>query len=214
MRTFATVHDVEPGEKQRTLGPGVCLTRDDLDAIVRKIARTSAETDTRNAALIPSHLLYEDAKTLIWWKPEHTGPIYFRTGNKQWNEQMSEQDVRHPALLFCATSGRLKVWALAEDVRPTVDTVLYQAPYYNIYKEGAMCTGSAPLPLGIDRADIDTWERCFLETNFTHTNILPEKLVGHPSGHDGYWRGRRVTEPQDTKFYLMPADQTVGGLLP
>lgn len=208
-QTLATVHDVmiretEPPE----ILAGQCLTTEVIDELLRKLANTPVQR-----TLLPPEVLC-DTGCLMWWKPMTRLPIFFNTGNAKFNKEVNGKEVLHPPLVFLAKPGRLMIFALSHNERPTPETMLYRAPYYNLYAEGAMCSGNVRLPEVTLPGDIPMWEKAFFETNFTHSNI-GKGLTNHPSGHDGLWRVAK--EWSDEPFvegcaharYLVPLKMTL-----
>jgi len=178
---FATVHPIERTGEQWRVGPGQPLGRDGLAEALQRLAGASHRRE-----ILPEHVLYADAGRILWFRPAGVRPIFFHTGKAEFDEAMRGAQALYPALLFLATPGRLYVWALGDDARPTGSTPLHQAPFLNIYDSGLLCSGNTKLPLEV-RLDVAPWERAFYETTFTHSNVR-DRLTGHPGGHDGLWR--------------------------
>lgn len=185
---LATVHPVRTQGGRKTLGPGQLLTRETLDEAVRKLAGLPQRRE-----IIPERVLCADAGRLVWWSPQARRPIWFATQDAKFNRALNGRSVLQPALLFVAEPGRLAVLALATSERPTAETPVYRAPYFNLYHSeaklpGSMCRGNAPYPLGLFIADLDVWEKCFYQTQFTHDCYGRQPLTLHPGGHNGLWR--------------------------
>jgi PRTRC genetic system protein B len=83
-----------------------------------------------------------------------------------------KQIIAQPALLFVARRNGLSVYALRSDERPSKDTPLSMAPFYNVYDDGRVCTGSMKVPGKLDPASTDQWSRAFFGSNFTHATGL------------------------------------------
>lgn len=163
------------------VGPGSCLTRDAVIEIWKGLVRASSGRE-----ILPEHVLYVDGSRVLWYRPANRRPVFFHTGRREFDDELRGRQALFPPLLFLATAGRLHVWGLGGDRRPGPDVPLYQAPFLNIYATGAMCAGTAKLPLEVS-TDVALWEKAFFETTFTHSN-LRDKLTLHPGGHDGLWR--------------------------
>lgn len=204
---LATVHEVRTEADGRPeLRPGSPLTRAALEEIASFLTRESESGPVRRDVL-PEHLLYSDATTLLWWKPAHRAPIFFRTGRKNFDAAMEGATVAHPPLLFLATSGHLSLWALGTDERPGPESPLFQAPYFNLYSNGAMCTGNVRLPEVLRPSAMARFEEGFFSTNFTHSNIK-SPLTTYPGGHDALWRMLA------TSGAAFPLDALVGATKP
>jgi PRTRC genetic system protein B len=186
---LATVHDVRTATGGRPeICPGSPLTRVALEEIAQFVTREAEDGRPSLRQILPEHLLYSDATTLLWWKPAHVAPIFFRTGRKDFDEKVNGKLVSHPPLLFLATSGHLSLWALGENVRPGESSMLFQAPYFNVYNTGSMCTGNVRLPDILRPAAMGGFEEGFFSTNFTHSNTDKSPLTSFPGGHDALWR--------------------------
>ena len=189
---MATIHKVySPGEGAPVILPGECLTREGIEEILASLSKAPTKRH-----ILPASVLCATPSLLCWWKPAKRLPIFFNTNEKKFNTEVSGKEVLHPPLVFLAKPGRLQILALTENERPTAETLLFRAPYYNLYggsgyDEGAMCRGNVRLPEVVLPRDIPLWEKAFFETNFTHSNFHGAKLTSHPGGHDGLWRVAR-----------------------
>jgi PRTRC genetic system protein B len=179
---MATIHTIWVDDGVPTILPGECLTREGLEEILHSLSKAPMQR-----AILPPEVIC-DTGCLCWWKPATRTPIFFNTKEKKFNQEVSGKMVLHPPLLFLAKPGRLQIFALQDDARPSAETILCRAPYYNLYDEGAMCRGNVRLPEVCQVRDIPIWEKAFFETNFTHSNIGGQKLTNHKDGHDGLWR--------------------------
>lgn len=113
---------------------------------------------------IPEKLLaYSPANrygSMIWWMPSGTKTILFH------DEKMKSGPAPVPATLFAVNQGRLHVWALKRNKRPTPDTPLYHAPYFNTFSDGA-CMGNVKTPKYAEPSSIVKWEQLYFESAFT-----------------------------------------------
>lgn len=185
--SFATVHPISQrqGKVQPEVGPGAPLTRHGLEEIAQVLLSDGTGPMVRE--LLPENLLYSDATRLLWWAPSALRPIFFRTGRTDFDAALEGKSVYHPPLLFLAKGG-LSVWALGENARPTLDSHLYQAPYFNIFSSGSMCQGNAHFPNVLRPEAMAGFEQAFFETNFTHTNTSGKPLTSFAGGHDALWK--------------------------
>jgi PRTRC genetic system protein B len=122
----------------------------------------------------------------IWYTPEMKKHLTFKTGLT-----IPDGIASIPPLLWKATTTSLEIWALKESKRPEMSTVLYFAPFFNIYTDGRVCMGN--VDIDIDRScDLETfmssWETYFFGSAFSHllgevspvkANIVPlwQKLI-------------------------------------
>ena len=76
----------------------------------------------------------------------------------------------HPALVFRVTRRELFVRALERDERPTGETPLKTAPYWNCDAAGRVCLGSMRVPDQTTVESISDWQAGFFRSRFTHAN--------------------------------------------
>lgn len=76
-----------------------------------------------------------------------------------------------PSLLWSANKQNLVIFALASDRRPTEKTVLYHAPFFNVYNSGTVCMGTVDVNIK-NSASIEefteAWENYFFNSYFSH----------------------------------------------
>jgi PRTRC genetic system protein B len=209
--TLGTVHKViwpdddkgqaAPGQCAPEFGPGELLTRENLSAI--HAALSGGKIDR---SILPECVLSIDQSLLCWFRPAQHKPIFFATQKKGFDAKMSGKTALHPPLVFAARPGRLSVWSLGSSWRPTADSALYQAPYFNVYADGSMCAGTSPIPKTAELNDIDGFEAALYGSAFTHTNMGNKEITSHPKGHAGLWDELVHTHHRVFPFhFLLPA---------
>lgn len=204
----ATLHPVVEAEIQ----PGRPMGKEDLQAIVGALAKAEAVETKRavprrnEADLLPETVLHVSLTRLLWWCPSAIHPIYFKANRTR------KLLVTHPHLLFDASTKGLRVFALRKHERPTLDTRLCQAPYWNVSADGWLCEGSAGLPRVLTPEAIPAFESAFFDTWFTHANA--PRLTTHPKAHDGFWRAMRSKKRRKHPAkWLLPVKTRVVDLL-
>jgi PRTRC genetic system protein B len=173
--SFASVHEVTHGPNGAALEPGVLLSEDALASVVTDL------TGGRGLEYLPERVLaFAPGIGIAWWSPAGERPLFFRTdrfGSTEPDAFLNEQVHGHaypvPALVFVVRGSGLRLYALADDRRPTPETPLYRAPFYNLYAAGNVCTGSMPAPKGVTPANTDAYERAYFGSNFSHPNAAP-----------------------------------------
>ena len=76
-----------------------------------------------------------------------------------------------PALLWKATEESLYIYALPNNKRPDRNTILCHAPFFNIYDDGRVCTGTVEINFSKAECLEDftkIWEANFFESYFSH----------------------------------------------
>lgn len=207
--SYATIHDVaNVGTKARPdfqILPGAPVSSDSL---LRTLG-TLAERYVLNAEFLPENVLSFSPMHLMWWSPAANRRVFFR------NQELGNRSevVPHPPLLNMVIGGAWYVFALKEDKRPTLDTPLFHAPYFNIYDDGRICVGTAQIPDQLTTSMIAQWEAAFFDSAFTHMNGQVKKAT-HPRGEYALWKelldGVYTTFPLE---YLAPMQASIASAL-
>ncbi|MCL4182089.1 MAG: PRTRC system protein B [Burkholderiaceae bacterium] len=208
---LATLHEVHQIDGEAVIGAGRPMTPRKAIELSRALLKRVA-----HGGFLPASVLYMDGDLILWWEPPARRHVAFRVDDghaELLGGRERGETVPHPGLVFAA-SGRLwRVWAVKGGKRPTPETALYQAPYFNVDEQGDICQGSAPRPEGTTIERINVWNDAFFRSYFTHPNVAG-KLVRHPGGAYAFWRdmldGRFARFPQRA---LVPVETTLGALL-
>lgn len=166
-RVIVRRHEVGIGEPggELQLGSARFVTRDFIAALIDSLNLAKLQ-------ILPAHILAASTNAMAWHEPAQTRHMFFDDASDKASEAFSGCAIAQPALVFVAHVnngyGSLKVFALPSDERPTGETILCHAPYWNIYADGRMCTGSTPLPDTIDADDTNAWSSAFFVSAFTH----------------------------------------------
>lgn len=97
---------------------------------------------------------------MVWWMSAGIRHMHFAVPG------MKDGPVPVPPTLFAVSRGKLYVWAIKRNKRPTLDTPLYHPPYFNIFNDGT-CMGNIVVPKKVDPMEIKKWEKLFFESRFT-----------------------------------------------
>jgi PRTRC genetic system protein B len=208
---LATLHEVHQVQGEAVIGAGQPMTPRKALELSRALLKRVA-----HGGFLPGNVLYMDGDVMVWWQPPARRHVAFRVddshadllGGKERGETTP-----HPGLVFAAASRVWSVWAVKGRERPTSQTLLYQAPYFNVNAQGQICQGSVPRPDGTTIEKIGAWNDAFFRSYFAHPNVSG-KLVKYPGGAYVFWRdmldGRFGRFPERV---LVPAERTLGGLL-
>ena len=120
--------------------------------------------------------------------------MFFGDGNEDTTE-LNGQMYPHPGLMFMINGRELFVRALAENRRPTADTSLKNAAYWNTDEHGRRLSRKHAssrrskrwLPIG--------WENAYFASEFTHPSGAV-RLTTHPGGFLGLWSSLAGRERQ------------------
>lgn len=180
---YATVHPVQnfgtEANPNFQIASGRPLTREALLAMFEELAKKHS----LNTDIIPENVLSISADHMVWWMAAGERNVFFN--NKELGKRAAK--VPHPALMFAVVKGQWYIFALAKNERPTGETALQFAPYFNVWDSCAICTGSAKVPRGISANATGEWEKAFFDSEFTHINGDKKKAT-HPRGEYALWK--------------------------
>ena len=167
-RVLARRHPIveEEGQAPR-LGPGTFVT----SSMVKEMLDLA---DQAPLTYLPEHVVAINRFAMAWFDPARSRTMYFRPTSDAAAAAFDGKPIPQPPLLFVARRHALDVFALADNVRPRLDTALYLAPFWNIFGgarggEGVrVCVGSMVLPEAIEPAMTGAWADAFFASNFTH----------------------------------------------
>jgi PRTRC genetic system protein B len=208
---LATLHDVHHVDGEAVIGAGQPMTPRKALELSRALLKRVA-----HGGFLPANVLYMDGDLMLWWEPPARRHVVFRVDEAhagQLGGGERGETVAHPGLVFAASSRVWSVWAVKGSQRPTPETALYQAPYFNVNQQGQICQGSVGRPEGTTAEKIGAWNDAFFRSYFTHPNVAA-RLVKYEGGAYAFWRdmldGRFTRFPQRV---LVPVKTTLGALL-
>lgn len=199
------MHDVLRDEQGRPhYAPPEALSADFLKSLCELLKQKAA----REIEVLPSNILCLTDELVAWWCPAAVRPMFFQSATDQEANALSGQRFPHPPLIFAATETHISVRALSKNERPSSDTQLLCAPYWNTYEDGSVCTGSMHAPISdVSSAVTEEWERGFFESAFTHPSGAV-RLTTYQGGIIPMWASvlGNDTLPEQ---YLVPAHETL-----
>jgi PRTRC genetic system protein B len=157
------------------------LDKSDLDTLIKGLHGAIP------VEFLPPNVLVRTHESIAWWTPPAIRPMFYVKDKSVELDRLSGKRFPQPALLFRATRGSLAVRALASNERPSLNSPLYRAPYWNVYDTGNICLGSTKVPREANVQSLPRWEHAFFESEFTHANDS-SKLTEHPGGFVGLWK--------------------------
>lgn len=186
--SFATAHSVAFDDNGAPiLLEGHPLTMDILNGMLAAVSK-GAESKRAFNGYLPENTLAVGVGSIIWWLPSSDRSVSFACNDELIGN--SSGKTPHPSLVFGVSSnGDWSVFAIKGNKRPTPDTSLWQAPYFNVWSSGKICIGSTRVPSGATTEQIEGWNKSFFASNFSHPNVhAPQKLVNHKGGSYQFWR--------------------------
>ncbi|MBN9615120.1 MAG: hypothetical protein BGO25_10325 [Acidobacteriales bacterium 59-55] len=199
--SFVSHHEVTANKGQRPeLGPAKPLTVGFLQSLVKSLGGHIP------VEYLPDTIIARSDRTLAWWTPAEVRPMFFvDTGSPL--AEINGRSFPQPALAWCTRDGALWVRALKANCRPSAETKLSFAPYWNLSEEGQVCLGSMQAPRVSTVASIPQWEQSFYESEFTHGNV--GRITKHPDGFEGLWQELEGRETFPVE-HLIDLPQTIG----
>lgn len=188
---FATVHAVAEVDGEPTILAGKAMTPRAAILLARALSK-----GVSHGGFIPETVLYMDGDLLLWWVPPTKRHIAFRS--LQICDTERGEVVPHPGLVFAASSKTWAVWAVKGSQRPTPESALFQAPYFNVWANGRICQGNVEVPNGTTAEKIDAWNAAFFGSFFTHPNVQ-NGLLKYRGGAYRFWK-----DMLDQKFDAFP----------
>ncbi len=176
---IATEHDIELSETgQPELQAGKFLSSQQLQEQLRQ---WSGETG-KQLQWLPSHILALGAHGMMWSEPAHRRNLFFADENLNGEYPL-------PNLLYCVIARRMWIYTLATAGRPSINSILYRAPLYNVSETGELCQGSARMPTKLDVTNTSAWSNAVLNSAGTHIKSKFSK-----GKHDAFMRAWRELE--------------------
>ena len=157
--------------------------------------------------ILPENVLARTPDLIVWWTRVQHRCMFFGGGSDEAGN-LNGRMYPHPALVFKIWGRDLFVRAQAADARPSAETRLLTAPYWNTDSRACVCQGSMRVPEEVSARSIAGWETSFFASEFTHPSGAV-RLTSHPGGFVGLWSslaGAKGTFPSE---YLTDAKQTL-----
>ncbi len=202
--TFATVHQVTGVEDgSPTLAAGRLLNLEGLRTIHKALYKM------QKLSINPPHVLASSPERIVWFEPARPR-VMFYSGQDPYLNDLSGRTFPQPPLLFIAGESSLRVFALASNERPTADSKVFTAPYYNT-SSGGVCLGSMPLPTELSPNDTDAYSAAFFHSAFTH-GTAQRLLKGWGGSYGELWTDaqERGTFPMQ---HLVPLNMDVEAVI-
>lgn len=206
-QAYATINDIiESDDGQQHIGAGVAATAESVGELATLLVNYVSL-----GGFLPKTVLSVGISSVVWWCPPSTRRLWFKSDKIGCRSAETPQ----PGLIFSVSEKGWSVWAVKGSKRPNPDTKLYQAPHFNVYKSGAICTGSVICPESSTQESLTAWEEAFFGSFFTHPNVHgKDELVKHKGGAFAFWK--MMVEGQHKKFpetALVNLEMTLGDLL-
>lgn len=177
--TFATLHGVRATSDNK---PELAAGRAVTTGFLRTLA-AGLQHEIR-LEILPEDVLLRTADAIAWWTHACCRPMFFRGDPRA--EALNGKTYPHPALVFLVSGMDLYVRALDRNERPSANTRLSTAPYWNTDGRGLVCQGDMRVPDEISVDTIRGWEDGYFQSAFTHPSGAV-RLTTHPRRFHGLW---------------------------
>lgn len=140
---------------------------DTSDEVTRKFLKPSGLLPKKVLHLNPEH-----DGSAIWYTPAQKVSLFFVE-----SLGIASGEAFVPPLLWKATKNTLCIYAMDTDKEISEQTVLYHAPFFNLYNDGRVCMGTVKVDIKADchlEDFIHSWEQYFFNSYFSH-------LIGNAS---------------------------------
>lgn len=118
-----------------------------------------------------------------------------------------------PSLLWVADKYKLHIYALKTDRKPTENTPLYHAPFFNVYAEGNVCMGTVDVNIR-NSASLEeftqAWENYFFNSYFSHLMQNHNPVKGNCVS---LWKQQTGTGEPFPKEVLKKTGRTIKSIL-
>jgi PRTRC genetic system protein B len=179
--TGITRHPITGGR----LGFGEPVSMQMMSELLADLTESSGHTkksSRQEIQFIPSNVLLSNEESILWYQPSREAMLWLQTGGERRGIK-----IRWPALLFRAnkTPTKLSVVALDSDMRPTLESDVFDVPMPNCYHGGGFCLGSATMPRQLDLSSLPKIELCVYDALKTHSNN--SKAIADGTTPTAYW---------------------------
>lgn len=182
---FASMHAIEEQDGKPVIAAGTPLTRAHLRQWTKLLGRAAPPE------ILPENVLVAHPDMLAWWIPERIRAAHFAISKPADDlkalRQRTTVAVPYPAHLLIATRGRLDVYALAVNKRPTAETVAYHSPVLNVFINGSLCWGNIAKPKALAVASMPQYEAAVFDSWSTHANHGQDQAITGKGGLVRLW---------------------------
>ncbi|MGP1715746.1 MAG: PRTRC system protein B [Methylophilus sp.] len=187
---YASTHPVHLVKEKMMIGAGTPMNLLDLENVLVRMGKSMSE------GFVSDKLIYSSPNVRFWWRKAGIGNMFIKNSEGEFALK-----VHHPSLVFTLCGNGLRVFAVKGDEKPTADTELFNAPYYNIDAFGRLCTGNVVLPDETGSTSFAAWEKMFFDSYFTHHSN--DKLIRSKKSWVGFWVDQSKSGevfPEDTLY--------------
>lgn len=134
----------------------------------------------KSSGLLPKNVLYINSQKdgyALWQTPAQKVDLFFVESLGIPNGRASI-----PPLLWKATKTNLWIFAIDNNQEINQQSLLFHAPFFNLYDDGRVCMGTVPVNISTDCAleeFIKLWEQYFFNSYFSHLIMGKSPVKGN-----------------------------------
>jgi len=161
--------------------------------------------------LLPENLLYINPDTLgyvVWYSQPRLENLLFID-----DLEIPNGKAAIPGLIWKANKTSLSLFAYQEKTKPTLNTPLFHAPFFNVYENGKVCMGTVNIQISAGchlEEFTKMWERYFFGSYFSHLLMGSSPVKGNIIQ---LWQGLVNTGKTFPKNMLLKTKQTLKNIL-
>ena len=121
-------------------------------------------------SMMPDEVLHINSNSrnghVIWFSPACRTALFFKD-----DLGIPDGIANVPPLIWKASRNTLHVWTVVDDVKPSPDTPLYHAPFFNLHDSGKVCMGNVKVEFDSNCFLEDfmlKWQGYFFSSTFSH----------------------------------------------
>lgn len=146
------------------------LTVKEANQLARALKTAKEEKDPmlKPKGIIGNQILHFDPSNnkVVWFTQAMQRELYFTE-----HLGIPKGKANVPSMFWVANRNSLMVFALASNRRPTENTKLFNAPFFNVYENGDVCMGTVDVKIKKTASLEDftnAWEGFFFNSYFSH----------------------------------------------
>ena len=178
--TLATVHKIQDNK----LLAGKSVSMQDVEELFHT-------EHQQKMILIPPEIIAWSRNEVIWFEKSRIRPMFFNVPetSRQYLNKISGKNVVWPNLLFRISRSEIYCWAVKSNRKPTLDTMLYRAPFTNIFNDSRVCPPTQFREIHEEnmiefaRKAVDL----FFRGHFSHLYGNMEQSITYSRGRDRFW---------------------------
>ena len=180
-------------------------------ALIVKTQKEKNQDFLKPKGILPTNILQinpSENSSVLWYTKSMKRQLFFTE-----NLEIPNGRAEIPAMLWFANKRSLKIFALANNRRPTEKTELFYAPFFNVYEDGNVCMGTVDVHIQNSTSleeFIKKWEDYFFNSYFSHLMNEHNPINGNCVN---LWKSLINNEKQFTKEALKNANRTLKNLL-